>query len=266
MKTVLAAILPLPLAAAPAAAATPEPWDAPFVLQVGAFRAAADTIVKFDADNGLPGATISFETNLGLSDGKTLPQIDFVWRWNPRHALEGSYVSLRRDAVSKLSDALRFGDVVFPLDGEVTSRFDSDVYRLAYRYSPMHENGNELSVLLGIHYTRVNASISSTLGARSSESSLDIPLPTLGVRGGWRIADRWRIAGMAQAMKLRVNESDGALYNFAAGIEWAFMPQAYAGLAYNYYKYEYESTKHDERIRFDYRFDGPMLYAAWAFR
>jgi hypothetical protein len=243
-----------------------EPWDAPFTLQVGAFRSDASTVVRFDADNGLPGTSIGFESNLGLSKKRTLPQLDFLWRWSPRHGLEGSYVSLRRDATAALSQAIRFGVVEFPIDGSVDSTFDSVTLRLAYRYSPVNAGGNELALLLGLHYTRVRAAISTTVSARSSEASLDFPLPTLGVRAGWRLADRWRATGMAQALKLKYGDHDGALYNLAAGIEWAFLPQAFAALGYTYYKYEYRSERHDERINFDYRFDGPALSLGWTFR
>ena len=250
--------------AGPACAA--EPWDAPFTLQVGAFRADATTTVRYDADNGLPGTSVGFEADLGLTRTKTLPQLDFLWRFNARHAVEGSYVSLDRDGRRTISGEIRFGDEVFPVNASVDSFFESDTFRVAYRYSPINQAGTELAFLLGAHYTKVRAGIATNVGSRSEEASVDFPLPTLGVRGAWRFADQWRFNGFAQALKLRYGDYDGALYQLSAGIEWAFLPQAYAGLGYSYYKYELTQNKPEERIRFDYRFDGPALYFAWAFR
>ena len=40
---------------------------------------------------------------------------------------------------------------------------DSDVFRVAYRYSPINDKGNELSLLLGAHYTTFDTAISSSL-------------------------------------------------------------------------------------------------------
>ena len=151
------------------------------------------------------------------------------------------------------------------MNTSVHSTFDSDTIRVAYRYSPIHENGNELALLPGAHYTRLKASISSTGGTLSDEASADFPLPTIGVRGAWKFAPNWRLSGYGQALKVKIDQYDGGLYNAAAAVEWAFMPQAYAGLGYNYYKYTLDSTKEHVRGKFDYRFEGPALYLAWAF-
>jgi hypothetical protein len=243
-----------------------EAWDAPFTVQLGAFGANADTTVRYDAANGLPGTSVSFETDLGLSDSKTLPQLDFLWRINARHGVEGSYVALKRDGTRIISGEIRFGDQVFPFNASVDSTFESDTLRVAYRYSQVNDRGNELAWLAGVHYTKMRARLSTSVGSREEEASVDFPLPTLGVRAGWRFAEGWRLAGMLQALKLKYGDYDGALYQATGGVEWAFMRQAYAGLGYNYYKYELTQEKPEEHVRFDYRFDGPVFYLAWSFR
>jgi hypothetical protein len=67
-------------------------------------------------------------------------------------------------------------------------------------------------------------------------------------------------------LKLKIGDYDGSLVNASAAVEWAFLPQAYAGLGYNYYKYDLTSDKEHTHGKFTFRFDGPALYVAWAFR
>jgi opacity protein-like surface antigen len=138
--------------------------------------------------------------------------------------------------------------------------------RLAYRYSPWHDDAMEVGFLFGLHYTKLKTSIASVNGALSQEASVKYPLPTLGMRGSVRIADGWRLTGFGQVLKVKIGDYDGELFNFAGGVEWAFTNEMIAGLGYDYYKYNLTSSKERARGEFDYRFDGPKLYFSWNFR
>lgn len=255
------------LASAPVlAAAANDPWDSPFTLQLGAFSAKADTTVRLDSEiGGGIGTSVSFEGDLGIADSKTVPQFDFLWRINPRHAIEGSYISLERSGTRTLSGQINWGEVSFPVSTAVDSSFDTDTLRVAYRWSPINNNGNELALLLGLHYTKMKASITSSGGVLADEASVDYPLPTIGARASARIADNWRVTGFGQFLKLKIDEYDGELVNLGVALEWAFSRSAFAGLGYNYYRYKLTSEKANARGEFDFTFDGPQLYAGWSF-
>ena len=261
------ALLSLSVALCVPAYAASDPWgDSPFTLQLGAFRADVDTSVRLDSTVLGRGTEVKFEDELGINDSKTLPEFSFLWRINARHGIEASYVTLNRSGSRTLDRTIQFGDVVFAGATVVNSSFDSDVFRVAYRYSPINDKGNELALLLGAHYTTFDAAISSALGTVSESASVDIPLPTIGARGSLRLGEDWRLTGFAQLMKLKVGDYDGSLVNLSAGIEWAFLRQAYLGLGYSYYRYDLESEKNDARGEFTYRFSGPALYVGFAFR
>jgi hypothetical protein len=255
------------LCAAPLAAfAANDPWDAPFSIQIGLMNARASTNVRLDADNGRVGTSLSFEGDLSVQETKSLPAFDVFWRFNPYHALEGSFVSLHRDGERVVTGTINWGELTFPVDTRVQSKFDSDTYRMAYRYSWVHNNGTEWALLAGFHYTKMAVSLAGQNGlVASQEASVKYPLPTIGLRGSGKFADNWRFTGMAQLLKLKIQDYDGELYNFSGGVEWAFYPQMYTGLSYDYYKYALTSTKEHVRGEFDYRFDGPKLYFGWSF-
>src|SRR5204863_450705 len=81
---------------------------------------------------------------------------------------------------------VHWGDTTFPVNTSVTSKFDSDIVRVAYRYSFVNEPGGELAVLLGAHWTNLDTSISNPAGTLSKSISVAYPLPTLGMRGSAR--------------------------------------------------------------------------------
>jgi hypothetical protein len=266
MKRAIAPLLlTLPLAMPASVSAANETWNSPFTIQLGAFRADASTKIRLDPNERREGTQIHIEGDLGVTDSKTLPDVQFLWRLNNRHALEGSWVSLKRDGTLNIAGEIIFGDVVFPINASVVSTFDSDVARLAYRYSFINQDGNELAALVGVHYTTFKASISTLAGTISDSASVEAPLPTLGVRGAYRIADNWRATGFVQALKLKVGDYDGQIVNATGAVEWAFTRHAYAGLGYNYYRYKIRSEKENAQGDFDLRFGGPTLYVGWAF-
>lgn len=255
-------------AAAPVALAAPDPWEAPFTIQIGAFSAEAETTLRLDRNNGRFGTSLSFEGDLGGEDRKTLPTFEMLWRLSPVNAIEASVVSLRREGQTTLRATIDFGEASFPISAPVNSTFDSDILRLAWRWSPIHTENAELGLLLGLHYTRLETSISSggTAVSVSEEASVDYPLPTIGVRGNARFGDNWRVTGFGQFLKLKIDEYDGEVLHFGAGVEWMFARSMFAGLGYEHYKYNLVSTKDNARGEFDYRFDGPKLYFGWNFR
>src|SRR5215831_3033535 len=157
-RTLRLPLLVVALAAAPVFAAD-SAWVAPFTIQLGAFQAKASTTVRLDSDRGGNGTTVNLESDLNLTDNKTLPDLEFLWRINPRHGVEGSYVRLNRSGTRTISGTINWGEISFPVNTEVNSTFDSDVWRVAYRYSPINDGaGNELALLLGAHYTTLKTS------------------------------------------------------------------------------------------------------------
>ena len=253
--------------AAPAALAAADPWDAAFMLQIGAYNAQAETTLRLDRDDGRLGTNVSFESDLGGEDRKTLPTFEMLWRFNPRHAMEASVVSLRREGETTLRATVDFGDRTFAINTPVHSTFDSDIVRLAYRYSPIRDDRTELALLLGVHYTKLKSTLATTgnVVSVSEEASVDYPLPTLGARASVRVGENWRITGFGQFLKLKIDEYDGEVYNFGGGIEWAFARSMFAGLGYEYYKYNLVSEKNGSRGEFNFEFDGPKLYFGWNF-
>ena len=251
--------------ASQAAFAANDPWSAPFTLQLGAFNADAETHVRLDATSAQRGTELSLESDLGVQKTKTLPDFYFVWRINPRHAIEGEWLTLERSGSRVITGQVDFGDATFPINTSVNTTFDSNIFRVAYRYSPINEGGNGLGFLLGLHYTQIDTSIAGQAGNVSDSASVDVPLPTLGIRGAVKFADNWRLTGFGQILKLKVGDYDGELYNVSAAVEWAFMPNAYVGLGYKYYDYRLTSEKGNARGKFEYKFDGPALYGAWTF-
>jgi hypothetical protein len=247
------------LAAIPAWAADPL-YEEGLSARVGAMFSTADTRLRVDAANGALGTTVTLEDNLGFSKDETLPAFDATWRINPRHRIELGYARLQRDAQKTLTGEIRFGDKVFPVNANVDSSFNSDVWRLTYGWSFYREGGNELSLLLGLHVTSFETKLRTIGGAVAETADRTVPLPTIGLQGSWALDPQWRLGGWVQVFALNYNDYEGSMVNGAFTAEYRFNRNLAVGAGYTVYDYNLDITKGRARGSFEYQFAGPILY------
>lgn len=252
------------LTSLPAAAANPLDEEGVSV-RLGGFYSSADTTLRIDASNGALGTSVSLEDDLGFEKDKTLAVFDAAWRINPRHRLELAYLSLGRDAQKTIAGEIRFGDTVFPVSTDVSSRFDSDVWRLSYGWSFYRDGPNEISLLLGLHTTAFDVKLETSGGAISEAADRTIPLPVIGLQGSWAPAPAWRLGAWVQVFSLNYDDYEGSLVSGAATVEYRFDRNYAVGAGYIYNDYNLDVTKGKARGSFDYQFSGPMAYVTVGF-
>lgn len=259
MKKILLATLAA-VAALPAAAADPL-YEEGFSMRLGGFYSSADTKLRIDSSDGSRGTSISLEDDLGFTQDKSLPMIDAIWRINPRHRLELSYVRFARDSEKTISGEIRFGDSVFPVNTAVNAKFDSDVWRLTYGWSFYRGDTSELSLLLGLHTTAFKTGMSKVGGGVQIAETADrtIPLPTIGLSGTWAIDPQWRLGALAQVFSLDYGDYDGTLFNGSVSAEYRLNRNWALGAGYTVYDYNLDVTDGKARGSFDYQFADPMI-------
>jgi hypothetical protein len=230
-----------------------------FQFRLGAYWPGIDTTVQANAANGAIGTTINLESDLGLADSKTLPIFDATWRFAQRHRLTFEYVSLDRSATTTVSGQIRFGDVVFPINTSVNSKFDSTVYALTYLYSFYQEAGSEVAVGVGIDYTDLSVGLSSAVGSISASKGAKAPLPVLALTGSTKFANDWSASAKFAWFGIKYGDYDGSLDVFNAAIQYYPVKNWGVEGGYTYYKYRLDVTKSDWNGNANYKFSGPTL-------
>lgn len=241
-------------------------WSPTFALELGGYWATADTTVRLDSTSGARGTELDFEDNLGLAKRKTSPWVQMTYRFNPRHRLEASYVTIKRSGARTLSGTINFGDNTFPVNSTVTSEFNSEVYRVAYGYSFINEGGKELAVLLGAHITDIETSLRTTGGTQiASSASGTAPLPTLGLQGAYPFTGNFRFNGWVQLFQLKVGDYKGKLTNASAALEYMAFKNLVIGAGFSYYGLDLDADDGNFRGEFNYNFRGPTLFGRLVF-
>lgn len=236
-----------------------------FEFSVGAFRPDLKTQIRLDALSGAIGTEVSFEETLGLAESESLPIVGAFYRFNRRHRIELTFFDLSRSSDASTTVEIRFGDVVFPIDTNVRTFFDTRVIALGYGFSVIHDNKKEFGLSFGLNVQDIRAGISSNEGVEAEEGDVTAPLPTFGVFGGYRILPKLVFDGNVGVFGLEVEGVKGSIVNARASIFHQTFKHVGFGFGWNFFDVDVETKDEEFLGKIIYQYSGPTFYVATYF-
>ena len=243
-----------------------------YTVQLELFHPALDTQLRIDSSDGTPGTPIDFEQNLGMSDSETLPTLIFEWRVAKKHRLSLGYYELNRSGSAVTGTITRFGDKEFEANLPVSSFMDMDVATVAYSYSLLFDERREFAISAGLTLMDIRFGIvgNGSLGVIEAETSLNVPLPAIGLTGGYAFTDKLYFRGGAGYFSFDLalsNEKDlrGSIAAAAAGVYHNTFRHVRFGLAYYYYDVDVDWGNASGFNSLQYTYHGPALSVAATF-
>ena len=235
-----------------------------WTFQLGAYLPQVDTTASLNGNGGRIGTSVNFEDDLNLTDRKAMPTFLASARLWERWRVEAEYMSLNRDGARAIGRTINWGNNTYNVGTTVSSKFDTDIYRLSLGYSFVKDNQKELGGVLGLHVTKFDAALSAA-GVGASEGDALAPLPTIGVYGAYAFTPRWLLSGRVDYFSMNYNEYDGSLTNFNVGVDYRVARNFGVGLGYRYINYDVTATKTSYTGNVNYKFSGPMIYGVASF-
>jgi hypothetical protein len=258
----------LALLAIPQAHATDTPWEKGS-LQLSAFITNSDTELRVDAAGGGLGAVVDVEDVLGLDSEKFTYRIDAIYRVGEsrRHQFDLHYYDSRRSATKVIDRAITVGDVTFPINAQVDTRFDLQFINLDYSYAFLQDDRVRVSAAVGLHSTGIKLKLDEVGGTNAfEERSFTAPLPVLGLRGEVMLTPRWRFKGGVDAFYLEYDEVTGSLTDISLAVEYLPFKNVGFGVGVNSVKMHVSAEGETDigvdlngELKFD--FTGALLYA-----
>ncbi|MCJ7500751.1 hypothetical protein MUP29_10895, partial [bacterium] len=88
------------------------------------------------ANPALPGGDhIDGEDDLGLDRDLSLGRLDGYYRLGRKHRIEFGYFTLERNAQRVLDTEIDFGDITYPVNAQIDSKFKNTITQIGYMYS-----------------------------------------------------------------------------------------------------------------------------------
>jgi hypothetical protein len=252
----------LPAAAVLLAAVAPasygeagNPLNDRFSISLGGFLLETDTIIR--ADGQARGDEVNLGRDLGLQDADRL-RIDAYWRMTPRQKIRLMYFDTNAEGSRVINEEFTFNDQVFEVDMEVRGRIETQVTSLAYEFDFLQSDKYELGGTFGIHNLGFKTSLSvdanGQSAAISSSSEADGPLPVVGLRGVYRLNDKWYLDGGFQYFAISIDEYDGRVTDFNASVVWQATRHFAFGVGWNQFRttLEVDGERFDGKLQWKY--------------
>jgi hypothetical protein len=250
------------VAAAPAAEAADgsEAWRKDrFYLGLGFYRPNMDTRIRInDANTGISGTLLNLEDDLDLNDRKSQITLDAHFRFAKRHAVEFEYVKLKRTDESNVGFVIDYDGRVIDISEDVETTFNTEVYRLAYRFSFINSEKMELSAAVGLHVTDLKIGL-NVVGEEADFNDVTAPLPTLGGAWKYHFNDQWTFHIRGEWLDIKIDNVNGKLTSGLAEVSWFPAKHFGVSLGYNIWDLSVTATRNDLTGRVEYKYDGPKL-------
>jgi hypothetical protein len=256
------------LTALSAAASAEGPQDR-YWFGLEYFYPTITSTAKIDSEaTARPGVSIRLEDELDLDERKGTPYLNLGMRLAENWRLEFEYYALKRDATHVIARQIDFGDVTFPVNGQVTTEFNSTIYRLTGGWSFYRTQQAEAGLGFGLHVTDFELALSGvstrvngggSAFRREAHDAL-VPLPTIGLYGSYVVMPQVQLRGRIDYLSLNYGDYDGRLANWMGAVDWRFTKNWAVGLGYRYVDYKLTSDKSDFHGEVRYKFKGPTLF------
>jgi hypothetical protein len=230
-------------------------WER-FELGIGAqLVATVDTTLRVDSPTLGVGTEMDLESDFNVDDRLFLGRVDADWRFAKRHALDFSAFKISREGTRVIDRDIQIGDVVFPIDTQVTNESDMLMIKLAYRYAFLYRPRWHLGASLGAH--TVNWKSSWTAGALALDEEFDytIPLPVLGMFASYAITPRLFLDASSEFFGLEFEEYEGFVNNTRLNLEHRTFEHLGFGVGLDYFLVNVSAESESGHLRAETEFD-----------
>ncbi len=245
----------------------------PFTINVSGFVLATDLTARVNgtvtaADHS---ADVDFTRDFGMNREATRIRADASWRFTPRQQLRFSYFDNDITRSRTIDRDIAWGDYTFQANAQVTAQDKFTIYQLAYDFAVLHAPNYEVVGSVGIHLSDQTLRLSGTAtvtppgGSPSSASyqttlnSLSVPLPVIGLSGGWAFAPNWYLSGSAQFFKARLDGYDGNWRDVRASVTWMYNNHVGLSAGYDHYASRLDVNRKSFQGEVRYSYSGLLL-------
>jgi hypothetical protein len=180
-------------------------------IGLGAFYGAkTSTTAQLSSQTLGAGTSVDFQNLLGLSGSAGGPDAEFRWRMSERWRLELNYFRISQSGGKTIDQDIQWGDVVYPVNSQVTSKIAFSDLRSSVGYSFYKTSDKELGVGFGLHWLWWQGSLSSQTQG-SEGGNLLAPLPVISLYGGFALNEQWSVGARIDEFSLTYEQYHGGI-------------------------------------------------------
>lgn len=231
----------------------------------GALFSNFTSTVKVTGNAGV-GAAVDMNDVTGLEKDATSGRIDMSYAFNERHQIDFSFYDIRRSGhTASTSQDINFGDISIPAGAAVNSAFNTRILKLAYRYNFVSEPRTVIGASFGIHSMGVQVSMDSSDLSLEESFNQELPLPLLGLHGGYALSDKWSLLADVEVMQVDLGDFRGFIADNRLVLNHDSWEHVGWGVGFNGFRVDATAQGDDLKAQFDYGYQAVMVYLRFYF-
>ena len=194
------------------------------------------------------GVTVDSEHDLDWETSLRVFRLNGLYRFDDSSSLDFSYYSFKRDGNTILDEQLTWGDDVYPINTNLLSEMNQDIYKFSYLWSFHHDEKVELGGSIGMHITRFEVNLEGSLNGNpvdSESTNVTAPLPVVGFKLNYRISPALTWSNKIELFHLNFGDTTGSFSDIKVALEYRFSDTFGCGLAAtaSRFKVEHEDNR-----------------------
>jgi len=235
-----------------------------FMFALGATYLRTSGQAQLNSTTSGLGTLIDLQDTLGLSQEATGPYASLRWRMSERWRLEASYIWISESGGKSLNQQIEWGDVTFPINTAVSSKFNFSDFRTSVGYSFYKTSDKELGVGLGLHVLSYQLSLSS-LNLGTEAGNVLAPLPVLSAYGGFALDEHWSVGARLDWLSLTYQQYHGGITSIGVDVLYQPFQHFGVGIGWRSLNVNFQATSGRFVGKFEQSLQGPQLFLTASF-
>jgi hypothetical protein len=244
-----------------------KPGEERFTFGLGAVLNSFGTNVRLDNSNqGQRGDNVNLKDDLGVDQDASSFWATAEWRFAPRHRIGINYSQFKLTGTRTLTRDIVIDDESYPVGATLSSELKLQIIPIAYSYSVIKTEKDELAATIGVHWSRVSFKAQGSVSLNGSDANADVtadanlPLPLFGLRYDHNFSERWSAGLQGGYFPLNFGSLDGDIWTARAQVEYRFAKHVGLGLAVEGFQLNVESSQGSWQGEIKYGYWGPQIY------
>jgi len=215
------------------------------------------------------GGVLNLQDLFNLDTNQFSFRLDSSYRFNDNHAVELSFYRIINNGYTDKGVHFTWGDKEIIASGELSSHFNTDIYKVNYLYSFYHSNKVEMKLTAGIHITTIDLGFEGKFTDKENpddtkESSKEIstlaPLPVVGYRMQYAITPAWVVNFGIDYFYLSFSGFSGGMSDLLLGIDYHIFKNFGIGVSVNSTKLHFKMIDDDMTYNLVHSTVGALFY------
>jgi hypothetical protein len=221
--------------------------------------------IKVTGNAGV-GAAVDMDDLVGLAKEATAGRIDMSYAFNERHQIDFSYYDIRRSGhTAATKEDIIFGDISIPAGTAVSSAFNTRIIKLAYRYNFVAEPRTVIGASFGIHSMGMQVSMDSADLSLDESFNQELPLPLLGLHGGYALSKTWSLLADVELMQVDLGNYRGYIGDNRLVLNHDSFEHVGWGVGLNGFRIDASAEGNDLKAQMNYGYQAVMVYLRFYF-